>query len=211
MDGSKVITLYTEKGFTLRRIAKEFNTNHHRIKRILQKNGIEITQKGRVREPFTDEHKRKISEACKGRKTWSEGKRMTRDHIIKNMIAHIKYDVDYGFINQFEDIEKVKILNRLLVRDRVSAHFDTGKYKQFITVFYYDKQFNAIYDKWNNRKNKWYAPSLDHKHPLSRGGSYEIDNLQILTWFENRAKAEMTQAEWETFKHETNTSSDLFI
>ncbi len=211
MKEDKIIFMYVEKKYTLRRIAREFNTNHHRVKRILQKNGVKITQKGRAREPFTADHKRKISESCKGRKTWSAGKKMSRDHVIKNMVAHLKYDVDYEFISQFDDIERVKTLNKMLARDRVSNQFDTVKYKQFILKFYQDKQFNSIYDRWVKEKVKWVAPSLDHIIPTSRGGDHSIDNLQILTWFENRAKAEMTQEEWRYFKHKTNTSSDLFI
>jgi hypothetical protein len=32
-----------------------------------------------------------------------------------------------------------------------------------------------------------------------------------MTWFENRAKADMTKGDWELFKINTNTKSDLFI
>lgn len=32
----------------------------------------------------------------------------------------------------------------------------------------------------------------------------------FLTWFENRAKAEMNQDEWDYFKINTNTKSELF-
>ena len=39
----------------------------------------------------------------------------------------------------------------------------------------------------------------------------DLDNIQFLTWFENRAKAEMSQQEWDIFKKKTNTKSDLFI
>ena len=48
--------------------------------------------------------------------------------------------------------------------------------------------------------------------PRSRGDNTEdIDNLQFLTLFENLAKRDMTESEWDTFKRETNTNSDLFI
>jgi len=82
----------------------------------------------------------------------------------------------------------------------------------FIKKIYNDNKFNIIYNSWNNNKGKWNIPTLDHIIPLSRGGDFfDLDNIQILTWFENRAKAEMTQKEWEDFKIDTSTKSDLFI
>ena len=210
-DEKEIVRLYVNERWTLRQIANKFNTNHHRIKRILLRNDVEITTKGR-RRVFTEEHRRKIGEARKGSKPWSHGKKMTREHNIKNMVAHIKYDVDFDFYNQFDDIEKVKCLNRILTRDRVSVHFDTERYKQFILKFYYDEQFNIVFNRWKESGfDKWYRPSLDHIVPLSRGGSWELSNLQILSWFENRAKCDMTQEEWDKFKIKTGTRSALFI
>lgn len=159
-------------------IAKEMGTNHHRIKRILVKNNVEITQKDRIRKPFTDEHKSKISKATKGRKVWAEGKKMSKEHVVKNMVGHIKYDVDLEFYKKFDDIEKIKCLNKMLARDRVSKHFDTKKYKSFITKFYNDEHFNAVYQKWiDSNGDRWAKPSLDHIQPICKGGSYELDNL----------------------------------
>ena len=155
-------------------IAKEMDTNHHRIKHILVKNGVEITQKDRIRKPLTAEHKIKISRATKGREAWSKGKKMTKKHVLKNMVAHIKYDVDLEFYQQFDDVEKIKCLNRMLTRERLSKHFDTKKYKSFITKFYNDEQFNAVYQKWiDSNGDRWAAPSLDHIQPICKGGSYE--------------------------------------
>ena len=116
MNEHKIIELYTIEKMTLRMIAEEMDTNHHRIKRILVKNNVEITQKDRIRKPFTDEHKSKISKAAKGRKVWSEGKKMSKEHVIKNMVAHIKYDVDLKFYQNFDDIEKIKCLNKMLMQ-----------------------------------------------------------------------------------------------
>ena len=72
------------------------------------------------------------------------------------MVGHIKYDVDVEFYSEFEDIEKVKCLNRMLARERVSKHFNTEKYIAFIKKFYYDEQFNKVYNTWiTNGKDKW--------------------------------------------------------
>ena len=43
-------------------------------------------------------------------------------------------------------------------------------------------------------------PSLDHIIPLSKGGTWEFDNLQILSWVENRAKYNFMPQEWEYIK-----------
>jgi hypothetical protein len=212
MDEKEIIKLYTVDKMTLRMIAEMMNTNHHRIKRILVSHDIEITREGRKRKPFTEEHRKKISEATKGRKVWAEGKKMTREHVLKNMVAHIKYEVDVNFYEEFEEIEKLKCLNRMLVRDRINKYFNTEKYKEFIKKFYYDKQFNQVYQIWiESNKDKWAKPSLDHIQPISKGGTHDLDNMQILTWFENRTKCDMEQTEWEIFKQETNTKSTYFL
>ena len=218
MDEKEIIRLYVEEKMTLRMVADNFGTNHHRIKRILVKNGIEITQKNRIRKPFSESHKKKISdsrkEAYKSGKyvPYNIGLNNSREHNIKNMVGHIKYDVDFNFYNQFEDLEKIKCLNRMLTRNRVSKFFNTTSYKAFIIKFYYDNQFNLVYNNWiANDKDRWAKPSLDHKRPSSKGGDYSLENLQVLTWFENRAKCDMTQDEWNKFKLETNTKSDYFI
>lgn len=211
INESKVIELYTKDKMTLRMVADELNTNHHRVKRILIKNNIEITQKGKIRRPFTDEHRKKISESSKGRIPWNKNKKMDKTLLLKNMVAHLKYDIDYYDLTKYEDIEKLKCLNSLLKRDRVSKHFNTEKYLSFIDKFYKDTQFNNVFNNWIKNKNKWNQPSLDHITPLSKGGTYELNNLQILTWFENRAKCDMTQKEWESFKNKTQTKSLYFI
>lgn len=47
--------------------------------------------------------------------------------------------------------------------------------------------------------------------PKSKGGTNELNNLQVLTVFENLAKRDMTWDEWNIFKEKTNTTSDYFI
>ncbi len=188
--------LYTEEKYTLRKIGKILGKDHHFIKRRLQEMGIEITQKDRKRDPCTEEHKRKISEKSKGRSGYWKGKKMPIEVNYKNMLAHIQWDVGLDFLMQFSDIEKLKCLNRMLSRDRVSKHFDSEKYKMFIEKFYYDENFNSQFEIFALSGNKWDMPSLDYIIPLSNGGTWDLENLQIISWFENRAKCDMDNEEF---------------
>lgn len=43
-------------------------------------------------------------------------------------------------------------------------------------------------------------PSLDHIVPKAKGGTNDLENLQFLSWFENRCKNDMTQDEWNILK-----------
>lgn len=192
----EIARLYVEDKLSLRAISRIIDKDHHYIKRRLDKLGIPITNKDRKREPFTEEHKRKISEATKGRANPLKGKKTSLEARYKNMINHIQWTIDLDFVSQFPDIEKLKFLNKLLSRDRVSIHFDTEKYKQFIYKFYFDEKFNQQFEIYSQTKNKYDMPSLDHIVPLSKGGNWELNNLQILSWFENRAKCDMMEDEF---------------
>ena len=159
---------------------------------------------------FTKEHRKKISESRKALyasgaiTTWSKGKRMTREHILKNMKAHLKYDVSLEWLNGFEDMEKLKYLNRSLSRKRDCEGFTTEIYKQFIEKFYNDDKFNSLFDKWKVTNDKWIKPSLDHIKAKCNGGTLLLNNLQFVSWLENRAKVDIDQDEWESIKERIN-------
>ncbi len=192
--------LYVDECYTLRMIAKKFNTNHHFVRRRLVEMGVGITNKGRAREPFTYEHRKRISEKAKGRPSYWKGKKHTKRMLYLNMLAHMQWTVDLDFLMQFDDIERLKVLNRLLTRARISEHFDTAKYMRFIEKFYHDEKFIRQLELFTESNNKYDRPSLDHIIPLSRGGTWDLDNLQIISWFDNRAKCDMTQDEYEAMK-----------
>lgn len=160
---------------------------------------------------FTQEHRDKIGKSRKALydsgaiTTWSKGKKMTREHTLKNMKAHLKYSVDLEWLNSFDDIEKLKYLNRSLSRKRDCEGFNTETYIAFIEMFYNDKRFNFLFDKWIETKDKWIKPSLDHIQAKCNGGKLNIlNNLQFISWLENRAKVDIEQTEWNKIKQRIN-------
>ena len=69
---------------------------------------------------------------------------------------------------------------------------------KFVEYFYYEDGFNITYNNWlNENKVSFAKPSLNHKVPLSKGGTWELSNLQIIPWCVNRAKFNYMPDEWE--------------
>lgn len=183
----------------MRRIARMFGTDHHRVKRILEKYNIKITQKDRVREPFSEEHKRKMSIASRGRKF--PNRVVSKEFRYKDMVGHIRFKVDYDFLRQFDDIEKLSFLNRCISnRDKRWSDVSDEWYKQYLLKFYNDENFNRFYLKYKKTKDKYFRPSIDHIIPKSKGGNNDLDNLRFLSWFENRCKNNMSLEKWEEIK-----------
>jgi len=216
MDISEVKKLYIDEFFTLRMIAARFNSNHHTIKRILVSCGVEITQKNRIRMPFTEDHKSKISESrkklkeCgyvpynKGLKTHDrkckngvDGKEL----LYRNMKGHLRFDVPLQWLMKFDDFSKLKELNVAITPRSDRYKLSTNDYIAYIEKFYFDPQFNKIYQGWiESGKLRYMRPSIDHIKPKANGGDNSLNNLQFLTWFENRCKNDMSQDEWDNLK-----------
>ena len=208
MQANEVRRLYVDEMWTLRRIADHFGTNHHRVKRALVALGVEITNAHRLREPMTVERRAQIGKQSRGRKAWNKGVTADEAQIRRMMKARMRTGID---LDAYPDLQRLQLLVRLTSKHFKHLGSDAAR-KAFLDRFYFDGQFNRIYDKWlESGKSKWLFPSLDHKVSKCNGGSWELDNLQFLTWFENRAKAEMNQDEWESFKQSTQTKSDLFV
>lgn len=204
-----IYELYVNKKYSLRMVAKEIHKDHHYVKRRLEKMGIAISTHDRAKMPYTDEHRKKISNAWKLRKErgyipYNLGKKMDRMSILKNMRGHLKYNVSLEWLNSFDDIEKLKILNKAISRKRDYKGFDTEDYKKYIIKFYSDKEFNRLYKEWVKTKDKWIKPSLDHIIPKAKGGSLDVDNLRFISWFENKAKGDIPIDKWNKMKKNIN-------
>jgi len=195
---TKIILSYKPNTTSLRDVARICGTDHHRVKRVLEANGVVIVKA--KSKPFSEDHRRKIGEKSKGRKT-NLGKKMPKSSLYKNMAAHIRFDVTSEWLSGFSDIEKLKFLNSAITRRGGRFDLSTTDYVEYIEKFYDDCQFNDLYFSWLiSQKNKWLRPTIDHINPRANGGENAIENLQFLTWFENRAKCDMTQEEWNTVK-----------
>lgn len=195
--------LYVEEQYSLKKVAEKVGVSASTVKRHLLKMGVKIRariKKGDKRPPFSQEHVRRMTESAKGRPSFWKGKKLPKHTLYLNMLAHMQWKVELEFLTQFDDVERLKALNKLLTRDRVSTHFDTDKYRQFVEKFYYDEKFIQQVTMYQKSGNKYDRPSLDHIVPLSRGGTWDLDNLQIISWFDNRAKCDMTQDEYEAMK-----------
>ena len=93
------------------------------------------------------------------------------------------------------------MLNKCIRNRSGRFNIDTDWYIRYIDKFYHNKQFNAVYATWaEHQKDPYLRPSIDHIIPKAKGGTNDIDNLQFLTWFENRCKNDMTQTEWDNLK-----------
>lgn len=208
---AEIINLYVDKRMSTRSIAKHYSTNHKRIVRLLKKHCIPLRPSQQLQK-WSAERRLKLSEAKRGWKSPMKGTKQSEENRRKNMLGKVKkHDPDFT-IDHFNDLDKYLFLSTLFSRERKYLMNDGTSRQAFVDKFYFDPQFNLLYLNWiASEKSKWAVPSLDHKTPISRGGRWSLDNLQFLSWFENKAKAEMTVEEWENFKAATCTSSKLFI
>lgn len=181
-------------------IAERFNTNHHLIKRTLMREGVKITKRNTLK-VFSQSHKDKISAACKGRKVWSHGLKMTREHRFKNMIAHLRFDVSLDFVSQF-DLDVVLSINSALTPRSGRYAITTDEYKKILTMWGRDPRVCKLVQNWKDHsKNRYLALSFDHIVPTSKGGKTTAENLYPMTWFQNRCKNDMSVLEWTFVKN----------
>lgn len=138
---------------------------------------------------------------------------------VRAFLASTRMPIKESFLDEFlNDFEKFLFIHKqlTLAGGKSPLTYNYQEYQEDIRYFYYNKEFNTLYNFWQqqNRGKTFYdlaKPSLDHIVPKSRGGNNKKENLQFLTLFENLAKRDMTQEEWLKFKKETNTKSDYFI
>jgi predicted DNA-binding protein YlxM (UPF0122 family) len=203
----ELIDKHIHDDFTLQQLIDYFKISRKSIKDILTKNNIKITRRNRIKELST-ETKEKISKGNKGKRIGTKNK---LDSVKKSLIHHMQHDISFEDLAFVTDTNKFSFLSQKISK-KVKFYFDTKqKYLDYYYRFYNDPQFNKLYDKWKITKCMEDKPSLDHIVPLSKGGTWELNNLQYLTWFENRCKGQMTNLEWINFKIKNNIKCDIFV
>lgn len=165
----------------MRSIADKLGTNHKLISRLLKENDVQ------TRKPKNLRGVKKFN--CDIERNYN------------NMATHLRFDVSAEWLMQFEDFNKLKLLNDVITNRSGRWDVSTEWYKTYIEKFYGDNQFNLIYKTWiESDFDKYKKPSIDHIIPKTKGGTNDIENLQFLSWFENRCKNDMTQTEWNNLK-----------
>lgn len=196
---SSILESYVAGVTSLRDIATKFNTNHHYVKRVLVENGIEVVR-AKSKE-FSDEHRKKIGDSKRGKPSKNKGTKASREHLYKNMAGHLRFDVSWEWLSQFEDIEKLMCLNACLTNREGRMDVDSEFYKEYVLKFYGCEQFNTLYDRWiESGKEAYKKPSIDHIVPRSSAGENNLENFQFLSWFENRCKNNIPQDVWNNMK-----------
>lgn len=147
--------------------------------------------------------------------------RMTRScGCLRKIDAFIKTngikDLTEEWLLNFKEFDKFLFLHRIMRANIQIVSFSKEKYIEYIEYFYYQNQFNKVYDFWKKEEKlntfyDWAKPSLDHIIPKSKNGNNDKENLQFLTTFENLSKRDMSMEEWNNFKIKTNTHSKYFI
>jgi hypothetical protein len=204
----KLISAYVDERDNISNISRRFDITQKVVRRVLKENDIKFDGlKNRFYRVLTEETRKKIGTTLTGQPSPTKGIKHGIERKIKNIETNYKFK-NYS-LKEFTNYDKLKFISHWIAHKGYSKNGEKYIY-DFIKKFYYDERFNKIYDNWINNKSKWSLPTLDHKISISQGEAEDLDNLQIMTWFENRAKAEMTDDEWNLFKRETKTTSNLF-
>jgi transposase len=122
----------------------------------------------------------------------------------------LRFDVPVEWLLQYKDIHKLAYLNHLIT-DRKDTfirkkRFDetTEWYKSYIEKFYDDPRFSFLYANWKEKDDQLLRPVLAHVIPPSKGGTNELNNLIMITYFENTLRKTLDQEKWDYVKAHIN-------
>jgi hypothetical protein len=114
-----------------------------------------------------------------------------------------RYDVEESWLNKFDDQNKLEFLAYSISDRRYYGEFTTEEFVNFIEHFYFDEQFNGVYLRWD-KSDRWSKPSCDHIISRSKHGNNSLNNLQFITWLENKIRSDIPIDEWNNLKQNLN-------
>lgn len=116
--------------------------------------------------------------------------------------TRMKKSVGLDFLLKFDNPDKIRFLLMQLNIDAFNRKYEyTVEYlKEYFVKFYDDKRFNRLYVLYKKTGNRFIKPSLDHKIPVSKGGTNDLENLHFISFLENNCKNDMTWNDWLKIK-----------
>lgn len=205
----EILKQYCNNKKAIRAISRDLGINRKKIQSVLRKNNILVDSCRKTEEQKTASKERMKKYQHLGAEA-KKGSTLTENQRRKITVGKIGYiGLD---LSKYTDYVKLRFLIRTLRPSRLKIGTSKEKLVAYLDKFYFDSNFSTIYEKWIfSGKKKWYTPSLDHKLPVSKGGSInDLDNIRVTTWFENYCKSDFTDSEWLNFLEETKMDSELF-
>ena len=202
--GHQIEALYAQP-LSILQVAQAVGWTYDKTRYHLLKRGVKLRIKGSTNTyARTAETRARMSAARK--KFYAEGGRHPMQGNKKTDVQRLlfiekrcRYQVNLQpYLGR--DIDKLVFLMKFPRRYRAKLIAAGVSTEMFLAHFYDEPRFNRLYQRWLQGPCKWTRPSLDHKVPAKRGGSWALDNLQFMTWRENRDKDNMTQEEWMAFR-----------
>ncbi len=137
---------------------------------------------------------------------------MIKPHRYTKFVHNLVWEVDNIWARKFKNFEKLTMLVKR-INKKMRKEFDTETFKAYVEKFYVDESFTRLYNYYiQTGKDKWFAPSLDHITPVSKGGSQiDLDNIMFITWFENHVKESTPLAEWVLVREDVKQNPEKYF
>lgn len=187
---TEIIQLYVEKNWCMGKISDYFGISESAVRNCLIRHEVSFNHDEKERRPIPQSAIDKRAETKRGAKLNLSDEQI-RSFRVRGFANRSKGGfIDYDFFNQFDDFDKVKEISRMLNEQQGRDGFvlDNDFYKKFLTLFYNDNHFKYLTEEYKKTNSSLDRPSIDHIVPITKDGKWSVNNFQVISWFENRAK-----------------------